>query len=526
MFEFKLPDPGEGIAEADIVHWLVAEGDQVKVNDIVVEIETAKSLVELPAPVSGTVAALLVAEGDTVEVGTALLTIDDGSSDASDGREGNLVGYGPAEQGGRRRRQRHSAGRGGADRDIHDAVNANYAQAAPGRRPDDVAPEKPVVAEPHGDPLPDPGRAPRTTDIVLAHSAAEIKAKPPVRHLAKQLGVDLAEVTGTGPEGLITAGDVEAAAAMHILAQGRVMSDSEAEAIGQFGRGSGPGFAGGPFGAPAGEPFDPSMSAPFGTPPGAPGSSSTTDDEEASRWFRTSGSGGEHREPIRGVRKVTAQAMIDSRNTHVHVTEWVEVDVTATMEMVDALKARREFAGLRVSPLLLHAKAVCLAMAANPVVNASWDDPAQEIVYHHDINLGVAAATPRGLMVPNIKGAQNMTLLELCRAVNQLVQVSREGRLQPSDFSGGTFTITNVGVFGVDSGTPVINRDESAILVMGAIARKPWVVGQGASERIEPRWVTTLALGFDHRLIDGEQGSQFLHDVASILNDPGQALLF
>jgi len=236
--------------------------------------------------------------------------------------------------------------------------------------------------------------------------------------------------------------------------------------------------------------------------------------------------GTQRRVPIKGVRKATAEAMINSVSTHVHVTEWVTCDVTATMDLIEQLKARREFAGLRVSPLLLFARAACLAISRTPDINASWDEENQEIVFHGDVNLGVAAATPRGLMVPNIKGAQRMGLLELCRAINQLVQVSRDGRLQPADYSHGTFTITNVGVFGIDAGTPIINRDESAILCMGAIVRRPWVVGSGPDERVEPRWVTTVALSFDHRLIDGEQGSRFLHDVAEIVGNPTMGLLY
>ena len=196
------------------------------------------------------------------------------------------------------------------------------------------------------------------------------------------------------------------------------------------------------------------------------------------------------------------------------------------MAMVERLRSRPEYAALRVSPLLLYAKACCLAMANNPDVNASWDEEAQEIVYHGEVNLGIAAATPRGLMVPNIKSAQQMSTLELCRAINSLVQVSKEGRLQPADYHGGTFTITNVGVFGIDSGTPVINGNESAILCMGAIDRRPWVVQRDGREVIEARWVTTVSMSFDHRLIDGEQGSRFLREVVDLLQEPELAMLY
>ncbi len=211
---------------------------------------------------------------------------------------------------------------------------------------------------------------------------------------------------------------------------------------------------------------------------------------------------------------------------HVHVTEFNTIDITATKDLVARLKTRREFKDLHVSPLLLHAKAVCLALARHPELNATWDGEAGQIVYHDEVNLGIAAATPRGLLVPVIKGADKMNLVELCRAINELVVTAREGRLMPADYSGGTFSITNVGVFGIDTGTPIINGDESAILAMGAIKRRPWVVGSGDDEQIVPRWVTTLAVSFDHQLIDGEQGSLFLDDVSTVLSEPELALLF
>ncbi|MFD0867306.1 dihydrolipoamide acetyltransferase family protein, partial [Tessaracoccus lubricantis] len=358
-------------------------------------------------------------------------------------------------------------------------------------------PAEPVHAEATGDPLPTPGTAPSESTLVLASDAGDSKAKPPVRKYAKDLGVDLSTVVGTGPDGTITRRDVEAAAAFRLLddqpRQGRILNDQASfqgtgEQQGAFGAGFGPTEGLGGF-----DPFE---------------------------------GRAERRVPIKGVRKVTADNMVRSVSTKVHVTEWITVDVTGTMEFVETLKNRREFTGLRVSPLLVYAKAICLALGRNPDLNTSWDEDAQEIVYHADVNLGIAAATPRGLMVPNIKGAQRLSLLQLCQAVNQLVQVSREGKLQPRDYSQGTFTITNVGVFGIDAGTPIINGDESAIFCMGSIQRRPWVVGEGADERVEPRWVTTLAVAFDHRIIDGEQGSRFLHDVASILAEPALALLY
>ena len=515
MKQFNLPDPGEGLVEAEIVAWHVAEGDEVKVNDIVLEIETSKSIVELPIPWAGRVEKILVPVGQVVAIGTPVILIDDGSGDGS-GDQGDaeptpaveeapepmLVGYGPrAGTSGRRRRGgREQAQQPSAAR----ALAESFLTAQPSRRPDDVQEPHPVVAQAQGEPLPTPGEPVRSHELVLANSPDAVRAKPPVRKLAKMLGVDLAEVVGTGPHGSITRADVESAAAMARLAsQARVT-----------GPGTEPGYGAAGVGAEGTGGFQAGWTT-------AQGSSFVTDPPNG-RYQTT----GERRIPIRGVRKVTAEAMVNSVNTHVHVTEWVTIDVTATMDMVERLRQRREYANLRVSPLLLYAKAVCLAMANNPDINASWDEENQEIVQHGDLNLGIAAATPRGLMVPNIKGAQRMSLLDLCRALNSLVQVAKEGRLQPADYHGGTFTITNVGVFGIDSGTPIINGNESAILCMGSIERRPWVVGEGAEERIEPRWVTTVSISFDHRLIDGEQGSRFLREVASLLQDPELAMLY
>ena len=230
--------------------------------------------------------------------------------------------------------------------------------------------------------------------------------------------------------------------------------------------------------------------------------------------------GRETREPIKGVRKMMGQAMVDSAFSAPHVTEWVTVDVTRTMEFVDRLKARREFRDVKVSPLLVLARAVVLAARRTPEINSFWDERAQEVVFKHYVNLGIAAATARGLVVPNVKDAQDLSLLDLAGALNQLTATARDGKTQPADMSGGTFTITNVGVFGIDSGTPIINPGESAILAFGAVRKMPWVV----DDEIVVRQVTTLALSFDHRHVDGEKGSRFLADVAAIMEDPAAAL--
>ena len=235
----------------------------------------------------------------------------------------------------------------------------------------------------------------------------------------------------------------------------------------------------------------------------------------------------ETRVPVKGVRKMTAQAMVASAFTAPHVTEWVTVDVTATMELVERLKKDKEFRDVKVTPLLVLARAMCLAVRRNPGVNATWDEAAQEIVVKHYVNLGIAAATPRGLVVPNVKGADRMSMRELAEAIGGLTATARQGRTSPADMAGGTITITNVGVFGVDAGTPILNPGEAAILAFGTVARRPWVVtGPDGSESIEPRWVTTLALSFDHRLVDGELGSRYLADVAAVLADPSRALVW
>ena len=491
--EFRLPDPGEGLVEADIVTWRVAVGDQVKINDIVVEIETSKSLVELPSPYAGTVTSLLVNEGDTVDVGRPIIAIDDGvpsaapaptddlvpatteavaveADEAGDQTSGervaNLVGYGPktAET---KRRPRKAAGSDSTSDQVHaQLAAATFATDAPVSRRADGREALHAGAANGGSsptaPLPGPGASAPTPQ----RSAGTILAKPPVRKLAKDLGVDLGALSGSGIGGVITRDDVTLAA------------------------------------------------------------SNESESAESASTAPVSGAPAETRIPIKGVRKATATAMVQSAFTAPHVSEWVTCDVSATMELVERLRRRPEFADLRVSPTLLIAKAVCLALTRTPELNSAWDEEAQEIVIKHSVNLGIAANTPRGLVVPNIKDATSLDLVGLAGALKDLVDTARNGRTQPAEMSGGTFTITNIGVFGVDAGTPILNPGESGILCVGQIARRPWVIGSGDAERIEPRWVTTIAVSFDHRLADGAQGSTFLSNVATLLSDPGLALLY
>ncbi|MDU0313832.1 dihydrolipoamide acetyltransferase family protein [Phycicoccus sp. M110.8] len=525
--EFKLPDPGEGLTEAEIVTWNVKVGDTVKVNDIVVEIETAKSLVELPVPFAGTVTALLVDEGSTVEVGTPIIAVDtaggagagaptsvqdapaegpvepglEGSpapklaaevaaaqaeeeqieegkigGTTSTGRTAVLVGYGVKQTEAKRRPRKPGAG-APAPAGATTAAPAAPAPAARASAPASAA----------------PAAAGATAAVPAARAGgARALAKPPVRKYAKDLGVDLASVAGSGDGGIITRADVEAHAS--------------GAATGVPATGTAPAAGGGSeAGAAAAEASTAAYTAPV---------------------FARTGER-ETRIPIKGVRKMTAQAMVGSAFSAPHVTEWVTVDATATMELVERLKKDREFRDVKVTPLLVLAKAMAIAIRRHPEINATWDEAAQEIVVKHYVNLGIAAATPRGLIVPNIKDADQMSMRQLAEAIGALTATAREGRTQPAEMSGGTITITNVGVFGVDTGTPIINPGESAILAFGAIRRQPWVVtAEDGTETIEPRWVTQLALSFDHRLVDGELGSKFLADVGAILADPARGLVW
>lgn len=488
---FKLPDPGEGLVEAEIVEWKVAPGDTVKVNDMVLEVETAKSLVELPIPWAGTVKDLLVEVGDTVDVGTAIITIDDGQGgdeepaapaadtaapDKADQQEAILVGYGAKAGATARRARKQADGR----MPLGSVSDAAPARASAPTETEQVAEHEPIAEET----APTPRResaAPTLASVAPVAREGRPRAKPPVRKLAKDLGVDLWSVQGSGADGIITREDVES------FAGGAAQPVAEPAALGVNGAAA----------------ASPAAYAPFGS---------------GEREERT---------PIKGVRKMTAQAMVGSAFTAPHVTEWVTVDVTKTMELVDRLKASREFREVKVTPLLVLAKAMVLAIRRNPGVNATWDEAAQEIVQKNYVNLGIAAATPRGLIVPNIKDAHAMSMLQLAQAIGELTATAREGRTQPAEMSGGTITITNVGVFGVDSGTPIINPGESAIVAFGAVRKMPWVVTDAnGTDEIAIRHVTQLAMSFDHRLIDGELGSRFLADLAAIMEDPGQALVW
>jgi len=416
--EFKLPDLGEGLTESDLVAWRVAVGDTVELNQVIAEVETAKALVELPSPFAGVIAELHAAAGDTVDVGAPLVTFEldsaaEESTDDADAPPPNLVGYGAkAEHTGRPARRRGRAA---------------------------AAPAPPTSADP---------TVPRSGD--------RTPSSPPVRVLARRLGVDLESLVGSGPDGLVVRADVEAAARA--------------------------------------------------------ATASVTPTHAGLQEVRI---------PIKGVRKHTAAAMVASAFSAPHVTEFLTIDVSPTIDLLARMREHPLAEGTRVTLLALVAHAVCDALTRHPSLNSSWDEERQEIVQHGHVNLGLAAATERGLVVPNIPDAETLPLLGLATAIGDLTETARAGRTAPERLRGGTFTITNIGVFGIDAGTPILNPGEAGILAVGAARRRPW---EHRGE-LALRDVLTLSLSFDHRLVDGEQGSRFLAEVGALLAEPGLALL-
>ncbi|WP_314650495.1 dihydrolipoamide acetyltransferase family protein [uncultured Microbacterium sp.] len=440
---FTLPDVGEGLTEAEIVTWKVAPGDTVAINDVICEIETAKSLVELPSPHAGTVAELLVAEGATVEVGTPIITfVSDARDDAGPGKVVTAEAPAPEEGGG--------------------SVLVGYGSGGGATSRRKRPAERPV------------------------RSSVGVIAKPPIRKLARDLGVDLTAVSPTGADGEVTRDDV-----MKQASQASVFRNIETPE----------------WGAVREETVPAPQTAPVGLARGvAPVQASASDDDRTESI------------PVKGVRKATSSAMVQSAYSAPHVTVWKDVDATRTMELVKRLKAAPEYADIKVSPLLIVARAVIWAARRTPMINAAWveTENGAEIAVRHYVNLGIAAATPRGLLVPNIKDAQDLGMKDLARALNRLTLTARDGKTTPADQQGGTFTITNIGVFGMDAGTPIINPGQAGILAMGTISQKPWVV----DGEVRPRWVTTVAGSFDHRVVDGDAMSRFIADVASVLEEP------
>ncbi|MDF2559303.1 MAG: branched-chain alpha-keto acid dehydrogenase subunit [Microbacterium sp.] len=440
---FNLPDVGEGLTEAEIVAWKVAPGDTVAINDVICEIETAKSLVELPSPHAGVVGELLAAEGATVEVGSPIITfVTDARDDAGPGVVATAEAPAPEEGGG--------------------SVLVGYGTGGGATSRRKRPAERPV------------------------RSSVGVIAKPPIRKLARDLGVDLTAVAATGADGEVTRDDV-----VKHASQASVFRNIETPEWGSV--------------------REETVPAPQAAPAGLARGLTAT---------RPSAAGDDRTEsiPVKGVRKATSSAMVQSAYSAPHVTVWKEVDASRTMELVKRLKASPDYADIKVSPLLIVARAVIWAARRTPMVNAAWieTDAGAEIAVRHYVNLGIAAATPRGLLVPNIKDAQDLSMKDLARALNRLTLTAREGKTPPADQQGGTITITNIGVFGMDAGTPIINPGEAGIVAMGTISQKPWVV----DGEVRPRWVTTVAGSFDHRVIDGDGMSRFIADVASVLEEP------
>ncbi|WP_104132977.1 dihydrolipoamide acetyltransferase family protein [Cryobacterium sp. M91] len=464
--KFTLPDVGEGLTEAEIVEWKVAPGDTVTINQVLVEIETAKSLVELPSPFVGVVGEILVAAGTTVDVGTLIITIHSDSGPNADA-SADLPAAGLAVE----------AGASAAQTADSDSADTTTLTTDTSSSISDEAPEPLLVGRgsaatmptrrrrhsgssvAHETLAPEPAVRPRAEPLEPTRRAASVgpvMAKPPIRKLAKDLGVDLALVEATGPVGDVTREDV-----LRGATQASVFRNIQTPEW----------------------PVD--------------------RDEHI---------------PVKGVRKAIAQAMVKSAFTAPHVSLFVDVDATRTMEFVKRLKASTDFAGIRVSPLLIMAKAMIWAVRRNPTVNSTFTD--EEIIVRHYVNLGIAAATPRGLIVPNIKEAQDMSLLELAAALEKLTMTARDGKTSPAEMSNGTITITNIGVFGMDTGTPILNSPEAGIVALGTIKQKPWVV----DGEVRVRYVTTIGASFDHRVVDGDVASRFLADVASIMEEPALLL--
>ncbi|MBG6238598.1 pyruvate dehydrogenase E2 component (dihydrolipoamide acetyltransferase) [Mycetocola sp. CAN_C7] len=442
-FQFLMPDAGEGLTEAEVVSWKVAPGDTVELNQVIVEIETAKSLVELPSPYEGTVSAILVDEGTTVDVGTPIISIAAAAEKADAGAPAAAAVAPSAVSS--ETEEAVADTRSSIDGEKPGAVLVGYGNAGSvtsrrRRHADAAAPATRPASAPASAPVP----------------AGPVIAKPPIRKLAKDLGVDLKLVAGTGIGGEVTRDDVVREA----------------------------------------------------------GQASVFRNIETPAW----GDNREERIPVKGIRKQIANAMVESAFKAPHVSLFVDVDATRTMEFIKRLKNSTDFAGVKVSPLLIMAKAMIWAVRRNPTVNATWTD--DEIIVRHYVNLGVAAATPRGLIVPNVKEAQGMTLLQLAQSLEQLTLTARDGKTPPADQQGGTITITNIGVFGMDTGTPILNPGEVGIVALGTIKQKPWVV----DGEVRPRFVTTLGASFDHRVVDGDVASRFLADVASIIEEPALLL--
>ncbi|MBO0854572.1 MAG: 2-oxo acid dehydrogenase subunit E2 [Nocardia sp.] len=466
ILEFRLPDLGEGLTEAELISWSIAVGDAVELNQPIAEVETAKAQVELPCPFAGEVVELLARPGDTVAVGAPLIRVRVESAPASaadaphpaDGRNSVLVGYGPGSETTSRRRRPPSTN-GTADNSANGTANsANGTANGSGGSANGTAPPDPTGGE-FG------GRSPAT---------------PAARQLARQLGLNIAFIAGSGPGGAVTVEDVRQSVPVSQPPRRARAEDADADVP-----------------RSATTPPVPTMRPDHGLTYPAPSARET-------------------RTPVGGVRKRIAAAMSASARTIPQASAFVTTDFTASIELLDHLRDTESFAGMSLTPLALVAKAALVALAEFPDINSVWDEENKQIITKHYVNLGIAVATERGLLVPNIKEAQSLSLRDLCREIGWLADVARSGSATPTELRGGTFTITNVGVFGVDSGIPLVNPGEGAIVCLGSIRKRPWVF----RDETAVRWITQLGISFDHRMIDGELGARYLSTVSALLEDP------
>lgn len=454
--EFRLPDLGEGLTEAEIVNWLVKEGEEVELNQPLVEVETEKALVEIPSPFAGVVKRVHNEIGQKVEVGSVIVTFEtEGAEEEAPVKEGGrrevLVGYGPEEEGAGRRRRRKIGKRNGAE-----AEEAEPEPATPAAQAPQAAPPAPAAA------------VAKPAALRSVESTAKVLATPPVRKLAKDLGVEIDTLAGSGPGGRVTREDVMAAA------QG---------------------------GAPAAA--QPAPVAPAAAP-------------AVSRAAVAPGS--EERIPVRAIRRSIAEKMVRSYTQIPHVTEWLQIDATEMMKLRKDLSASPEAEGGKISPLPILVKALIAAIRKYPLVNSSWDDETNEIVVKHYYHVGIAADTDRGLLVPVIRNADQLNVFDISSEVVRLATAARDHSIGPNELTGSTITITNVGSFGMDSGTPIINHPEASILATGVIASRPWVV----DGEIVPRDIMTLGLSFDHRIIDGAYAGRFLRYLGDLVEKPAR----
>ncbi|ADB62457.1 catalytic domain of components of various dehydrogenase complexes [Haloterrigena turkmenica DSM 5511] len=559
--EFELPDVGEGVAEGELVSWLVEEGETVSEDQPVAEVETDKALVEVPAPVNGTVRELHVEEGEVVPVGTVIISFN------VEGEESETT-------------TDEEQGRAGEPEGVDAPEEATTAGSETGAETDEAAGSPEAIGA-------DAEETATPQDRVFA--------PPRVRRMAREEGIDLSSLEGSGPGGRITAADVQAAASGGPVggAQAQQPAETAAESGATTGDSSETGGAAvetegrteaesgieseaGSGAASAGEPTTPpanlesadrdkTLAAPatrrIAREKGIDIDAVPTDEEREGEAFVTPeavreyaeaqqraqeadreaveagepvGAKGtdfaegerERREPFRGVRKRIAEAMVESKYSAPHVTHHDEVDVTELVEAREELKPRAEERGIRLTYMPFIMKAVVAALQEFPEMNAVIDEEGDEIVYRDYYNVGVATATDVGLMVPVVENADEKGLLQLSSEMNELVQKARERSISPGELRGSTFTITNVGAIGGEYATPIINYPEAGILAIGAIKRKPRVMtDENGNESIEPRSVLTLSLSFDHRLIDGAIAAQFTNTVMEYLENPSLLLL-